>query len=243
MKNKTRMLTLSIVLAMALTGCSSTVQLTEEESKIIAQYAANLIVDYHSDTKSRMLTEMETAEEEVEEGADEEKEEVVENQQQEQAETQVETQAETQEEVEEEVVPTTSDINEVLPVAGTHVAYINYRVAKQYTDNDGIGISAKDDHMLVIINYQVGNVTDYDTTVDFFSDKISATLSIDGGDTVSNMVTILPGDMVMLQETIAPGESVEAFLMFEVPVEMIASITSLDLTLTASGGVAQVTLQ
>ncbi|MFI3176721.1 MAG: hypothetical protein R3Y67_04400 [Eubacteriales bacterium] len=240
MKNKTRILTLSIVLAMALTGCSSTVQLTEDESKIIAQYAANLIVDYHSDTKSRMLTEMETDEEEVEEGVDEEKvdaeeaeEETVENQEE----------IETQEEVEEEVVPTTSDINEVLPVAGTYITYLNYGVVKQYTDNDGMGISAKDNHMLVILNYQVGNVTDSDTTIDFFADKVSATLSIDGGDAVSNMFTILPGDMAMLQETIAPGESVEAFLMFEVPVEMIASVTSLELTLTGSGGVAQVTLQ
>lgn len=232
---KKMILTMIITIAMTtLVGCSSMPDLTEAENAKVASYLASVVLDYHSNTKSRILAvslEDVLLEEELEE-------EVVEEEELEEELTDGEG---TDMEV-EEVIPVNTNLADILPMNGVTLMLQEYQIMNQYEASDGLGIYAKDGNQLVSVVYQMVNSTNEAQELSFFSLNMSASLFVNGGVGIRNMITIFNGDMVMMQETIEAGEQLSGFIMFEVPSALLTNISTMQMEVRVSGQSATITM-
>ncbi|MFI3201502.1 MAG: hypothetical protein R3Y54_08250 [Eubacteriales bacterium] len=233
---KIKILTMIMTMVMTtLVGCSSPMpDLSKEDNDKVASYLASVVLDYHSASKSRLLTV--SLDDLIEE------EEVLEEDELEEGELEESELEEDELEEEEVVIPVITNLADILPMNGVTLMLHEYQIMSQYETRDGLGVSAKEGNQLVAVVYQMVNSTQEAREVDFFTQNMIATLAVNGNVGIRNMVTIFQGDMVMLQETLEPGEQMSGYFMFEVPSIWLTNITSLQMNVRAGGQQATITM-
>lgn len=235
--------------ALLLTGCANEVELSDNDSKRVAQYAADALLRYDANYQERLLTAQEVSEAKEKLRLMQERQEAVQellNKEKHPADEKTDENSTAsdgkngQEGENTETVRMEEDVNDVLGIPGLTFSMDGYQVYDEYSDLDqetghaSVNVSAKDGEKLLAVNCIVTNGTGQDCECDLFAKDIESTVTINGSVKKKGMMTLLLNDFGTFQKTLAPGESVTTVMIFEIS-ESDANISELQLNLNVGG--------
>lgn len=236
------------VAALVLTGCAGEVDLSEEDTARVAQYAADLVLKYDSNYKERLLTLEEQAEakEKLRLAAerDERLQELL-NQKNHPKTEETEKKepgknSGSEEGGKQEEPEIMYSLNDVVKVNGFSFQNNGYEIVGEYPEvsdeNQDISmeVRAASGKKMLIVKYGITNTTDTKAECDLFSKDISAKVVVNGNVKADSMITMLLNDFSTLKTEIEPGTTYEAVLAFEIP-EEAANVQSMELSMTIEG--------
>lgn len=208
---------------MLLTGCGEEMTaLTESEEAVIVNYSAGTVGKFN---KRQMdgLTAVVPKEEELVSQEEEQIQEkpIQEEQTQEQQTQEQEENTGTSRQEEPEM-----SLTQILGIPGVEFVYTGYELSNNYEESDYFSMAAPEGSTYFVMKYTITNTGSEEAACDILSRKAEFTLSLNGASSCRNEVTMLPNDLSTYMADLAPGETAEAVLIFEVPIEQTAEITS-----------------
>lgn len=226
-----------ILCSVLLSGCSSVVDLTDEETKLIAEYAAEVLLKYDVNYTDR-IDEGERETLQKENAADTEGSA---------ADTVDETSA--TETIDTETKDTVSDSDNTEPsassegaeediakiagISGASITYKDYIITDQYPaaeEEDGfISLDASEGHKLLVVRFKVVNTTQDMLDISLLDKEIEYSIICNDDRTADAMLTILMEDLSTLEITLNPGEEQEAVLVFQISKDMENKLDSIKL--------------
>ncbi len=229
----------AIMLSMGLCGCALTAQvdLTEEQSKLVAEYAAGLLRKYDQNTTSlKSFTEETLKEEPEEEVVEEEPSEQISEEEKEEPDVEelMDDSAETIEETvpEAPVYEYSDSIANAIGVGGFDIQYTDYEVCDSYPKSEegswSISMSARRGRKLVVLHFNITNVQSEDAECDILHAGKSYRLFLNDN-RINEQVTVLLNSLSQYCDTIPAGVSEDAILIFEAPSEEAEDISTMDL--------------
>lgn len=243
------------VVALMLTGCGGQVELNEEDTMKVAQYAADLVLKYDSNYKERLLTleEEAQAKEKLKQAAerDEKLKELLAQKNNAENKTGSEgTKSEIKKEdseVNQQESAVTYALSDVLKAEGFSFQMNGYDVVEEYPEVTGdvgeipMEVRAAAGKKLLLVKCIITNTTDAKAECNLFDKDISAKVVVDGTTRADSMITMLLNDFCTLKAEIEPAVPYEAVLVFEIPEES-ANIQSVELNMTIEGASYNITL-
>ena len=236
-----------LAMAFVLAGCGmfASLDLTEEESGLIAEYAAGLLKKYDRNG-TRLLNPDAIREEEVpeeipEEVPEEEPAAPEESTPEETMPSEEEPEPDTEDEPEAEAVSyATATISECLGLSGIDIEYQDYELCDRYPEQPDnswlISMAAPPGQKLVVVRFSLTNDTDDTMSCDILNAGKLYRLLVNGGKRVNETVTVLMDSFSQFNETLDAGETQEAVLIFELDEEEASSLSSLDLVIKDDAG-------
>lgn len=236
------------MLATMLSGCGNTIpELSEEETQQVSEYASAILLSYDTDYQSRLLDEDEIAEAEAEEARKKAAEEAAKKAAEEEAAAEAEKQAaEDAESGAGEVTAQAKPIAEFLGLEGVEITYQGFELTDFYpaqaeVSTEGteaeanldafFSMNAAQGDKLVILKFQVSNLSAEDKTVDLLSQNVRFRLSYNGAAKENALTTMLTDDLSTMNAVVAAGSSTEAVLVTEMPTEQAQEISSIALSI------------
>lgn len=229
---------MSAALPMAACGVTG-VELTEEQNSQIVEYAAGLLLKYDANYHGRLVQGADLEENQVEEEAPatEPEEPAVENVSEE---TSVEDVAEEQEVVVER------QIEEFYGIDGISISYTGYELKDTYPDASGddlvFSMNASAGCKLVVLNFNVTNVSGQDINLDMVSIDSKFRISINDASPKYALTTMLMNDLSSYIGTIPAGASENLVLVCEIPEEEAGGIGTIVLLMRNTAEEGQLTL-
>ncbi|MBE5945665.1 MAG: hypothetical protein E7259_01840 [Lachnospiraceae bacterium] len=259
-----------IVLSLFAVGCTKTIELSDEESKLIAEYAAELLIKYDRNINlkydeanagqieldTEVATEEATTEEiTTEEVADITTEEILpeiatpEDSQPEDDEPSVlpedNSEVVTEDIDDEDVKDSSYDIGAFVGESNVSVQYMYYMVTDHYPsyDKDGmyIEIEAPTGYKLLVLKFKIENKTNEDQYIDLYSKDIEYKIILDNARSAKQMLTILMDDLYTYQDTVEASMYEEVVLLFQLSDSIAESME--DIKLKVDNGTDEVTIQ
>lgn len=236
MWKKIRYVVSFVLCCLVLTGCNEVIDLSDEQSSMIAEYAAGLLLKYDVNYEDRV----DEGEKEIVELDEQTTEDLTSEEQSEEVTTEAlsdETeQAENEGQSTEQVAGTESDIAKIAGIQGVTITYDDYLITEQYpaTDEEGeyIYLDASDGYELLVLRFQVANVTENMVDVSMIDKALDYRIVCNGSKAAKPMLTILMEDLGNLETSVKPGESQEAVLVFQVSDSMKDAIDSIELNVS-----------
>lgn len=229
-----------VAVMLIMTGCGATVpDLTEEETAIISQYAADVLLKYDKNHGSRLV---ELPEETVEEVAETEETPAAE-----------ETQPEASDDVtvvdktkEAEETAETTTIESYYGISDFTFQYTGYEIVNSYPDMEEEGdvffsMDATEGTQLLVLKFQATNQTGTEQMLSMLSYGARFRISVNGESSKGALATMLLNDMQTCEQTVEPGSSIELVSIIEIPVD--TGIDSIDLILRGGEQDAAMKLQ
>lgn len=241
--------TFLIAITVMLTGCGALVSLPDissEEEGLITEYAAGLILKYDTKfVKGNLLDEDVLAKEEVKEKDAREKERAYRKA----AEEYLAKKEAAKKEEEKNKNTDSSDkdgsasdgdavaaseqtidnIASFYGIEGFSVVYKGYELCESYSDSSMMGVDASAGKQLIVLNFDVANVSSETQNFDMFYRNPSFYLSIDGGKKVKMQGTLMFDDMSSYVGELEAGSSKSMVLIFDIDSD-ISSIGNIVLT-------------
>lgn len=241
---------LFIVLSLALTGCGALVQIpemSEKEEELITEYAAGLMIKYDTRFgKSNLLDEEEledalnkeklarekeraykkAAEEYLEKKNAAKKESEKNKADSEASQNNSSSDSDNQSGEGTSMNPTIDDIASFYGIDGFDVRYTGYELCKSYSDSVLMDVDADPGKQLLVLEFDVSNVTSEVQNFDMFYKTPGFSVNIDGGSKIKSQGTLMFDDMSAYVGEIGPGASQSMVLIFEID-ENIGSFGSL----------------
>lgn len=220
------------VFCIGLSGCTQVTDLSEDETKLIAEYAADLLLSHDRGYDDR-LQEGET---ELEESMDTEKtsDTTVTTETSETENTDTTTQAEENQSAVTE--GSMDDIAQIAGVSGVSIRYRDYEVVKQYpASGDGeniVQIDAPDTYELLVLHFTIDATQDQPAEVSLIDDNMEYELVCNGSLAANPMLTILTNDLATLETTVSPGQETEAVLVFQISDTVAQQLDTMELRVT-----------
>lgn len=211
-------------------GCTQVIDLTEDETRLVAEYAADLLLSYDRGYTDRLK---EGEEERSEEDASSE-----ENSQTEVTTEEATVQENTTEDSQEEVVQqgTSQDIAEIAGVQGTSITYKDYEIVDQYPTgdnaNEAVQVNAPEGSQLLVVHFVVKAVSDQPVDVSLMDQSIDYKLLCNDTLAAKPMLTILTNDLATLETTTTPGQDSDAVLIFQISKDMVDQLNTMQLHVT-----------
>lgn len=219
-----------ILCSSMLLGCNRVIDLTEEETSLIAEYTAELLLKYDrnytdriDDGESALLELQETSSEEI----------LQEDTQTTTEEKNAEVMREDSSVKETEVsISNEENLAKVAEIEGIAINYKDYLITNQYPATDGQGdfiyLDAAEGYQLLVLRFKVANVTDEPIAVSLLDKEIDYRVVCNGGVAAKPMLTILLNDLVTLETTVNPSKEQEAVLVFQVAKDMESNFNSIE---------------
>lgn len=240
-----------LLLSLFFVGCAKVIDLTDEESKMIAEYAGGLLLKYDRNIDSKYekgLFEAEVA-------ALNSTEAVIEVSTESTAtETEASTEAgkrNTENVITEEPVDAENvsgivsdaavdfNIAEFLGENNINIRYSYYMLLDTYPsyDKDGvyIEIEAQSGYKLLVLKFELENKTNDNQYIDLYSKDASYSIIINDSKRAKQMLTILLDDMYTYQNTLEASSREEIVLIYQVSAELTGNIDDLKLKITYDG--------
>ncbi len=221
-----------IVAGMLLTGCGEELTtLTESEEAIIVNYSAGTLAKFNKRQPDGLIVvaqkEEEADEAETETPKEEEKKDEQESQ---------DKPDNTQEplEPEEEAKPEVS-LTQALAIPGVEVKYTGYEIRDNYEESAALSMVPEEGNTYFVMKYTLTNAGSEEAVCEIVKKQPIFTLSLNGSSTYKNEVTLLSNDLATYSSNIAPGATAEAVLVFEVPLEEAAEISSVQVSVQING--------
>lgn len=227
-----------VCMTVLLTGCAESIpDMTEEQSAMVAEYAAGLLLKYDKNYSGALPEIVEVLPEEEIESAPEE---------------QVEESSETEESISDgQDSPTTGagenivmDIDEFLGLSGVDITYIGYELSESYTEGESIAFSldATPGNLLLIAKFNMTNNNSEDTEINILGRDIRFRLVPDPGGRKPVLYTMLLNDLSIYKGIIPAGTTEQVILVSEISQEE-AGLESLSLYMRNGADSATVTLE
>lgn len=214
-----------LMISFLLSGCG--VMISEEDNRIIAEYAADLLLKYDKNYQGPLIepeTKTETDTSESTETASDET-----------AATTTEEDASTEASTAENIREIT-DIADVIGLDGISIGLGQCLFLDQYPSADQeephVSLDAEPGHKLVVLEFNISNQTDQDIEVDLLHQTVDYKLVMNDSREAKPMLTILTDDLGTMQNVVPAGESQKAVLVFQMSEGMIGQITSLKIRVT-----------
>ncbi len=230
---KNIVLSVCTIIAMAmLAGCGPIPELpemTEQQEKLVAEYAAGLLLKYDNSYDNALLSEEALAAAEQKE----EQERARLEKQKQLADEYVAKSANAKKEEKKESDNKTSDSEETVMTGPTIVAngdiaafvsldgiamnYQGYKITKSYPEdgNNAFSIDAGNGMQLVIASFDMTNISSEDIAVDMFHNSTRYSLELADGSVANNCQTLLLDDFSVYKDTVTAGKSEKVVLLFE----------------------------
>lgn len=240
---KLNVLLCGIVISTILTGCGNTVpELTEEENDIITEYAVGLLLKYDKYYSSRL----------VDLSAYEEEQDSMQNEPEADGVPENETMPEENNDIDgtdTEVVDVSekaSTIEEFYGIEGFTFQYMGCELKQEYPDMpDGTDVyfvmQATPGTQLLIMKFQVNNISGSDRELDMLSSGIRTRVSVNGEASSSTLSTMLLNDLNTYKGILGMDSSTELVAVTEVPEGTY--VESLSLILRSDSDSTELTLQ
>ncbi len=232
---------------MLLVGCEKVIELTDDETQLIAEYAAELLLKYDINYVDRIDDGNQKAEELASEALEESTERLTE-QSTEQERTSEEATTEgmettsgeaTNETFEANPVGTESNIAIIAGIEGVDITFREYSIVDKYpaTDEQGefIYLEASEGYQLLVLHFDVVNNTQDIVSFSLLDKEIDYRIVCNGSKAANPMLTILMDDLGTLETNVEPGVQQEAVLVFQVSDSMQAELNTMDLYVTYNG--------
>lgn len=221
-----------------LSGCNSEFpDLTDEQAKVIGEYAAVTLLKYDANSRSRLVDLSQVEEEPVAESKPE-----VEN-----APEVVKPEQEPPEapEVTKPVEPEKSDQNtenqntvssmeEFLELPeGVRVSYVGYDLSRSYQEEDSLyfTIEASEGKALLMAKFELTNDSSEAREINLMDRRDNYRLTVNESYTRTTLTTLLANDLSTYMGTLEPGVSKEVVLLIEVDVTDVTDVQSISLNL------------
>ncbi len=229
-----------------LTGCTKVIDLTDEETQLIAEYAAELLLKYDINYVDR-----------IDEAQEKEKEMLSEQLQSTQETTQMTTEstqasseiskenrepASEQETTEsdvamkEPVVQVESDVAKILGLDDVTIKFRDYVIVDKYpaTDEQGefIYLEASQGYQLLVLQFDVKNTSSDIVNLSLIDEEVDYKIVCNDSKAAKPMLTILMNDLGTYEANVEPDTLEEAVLIFQVSDGMKDTLESIDLYVT-----------
>lgn len=223
---KGKVLGLLAMSAVLLTGCvDSMPELTDEQSDIIAEYAAGLLLKYSPNYNYKIASEEEVAAamaaasvEAPEPETEQEQEAETDQAQTEQETDQGSLSPETQDAGAEQVQPAADlDFAAELGIDDLIIRYQSFEICNSYPqDNTGFSVDAAQGKKLLVMHFDLEGLPEEDVDCNLFDYDIKMRVNIN--DTVSAMVltTLIPNDLASYMDVVKAGEIVDVVAVAEI---------------------------
>lgn len=248
MRKKKNIIAVALFVTVILSGCGSAIpDMTEEETHIISEYAANLLLKYdknyevkvvdttaYHEEQAKKAEEARKAEEEAAKEAAKEAEEAGKNQNNGEGQS-----AEMQ---------SVSSIEEFYQIPGVQIQYEGFGIYNSYPEQTQenelfFALGATDGKKLLVLNFVIKNISGAELEVNMMSFNPKFKVSVNGGPNQNALFTLLPEDLAEYAGTLGVDETVRTVLAVEIPIETSESVESIMLTLKNAEGSAQLILQ
>ena len=234
-----------LILSLFAVGCEKTIELTDEENQLIAEYSAELLLKYDKNYSSKYFGQDEFVSphrrDELATGMDASTEVATENTEDITTETPASTTETTEKTTESTTEQNNSDVDmedvssqdikadynhkdfDLAQFAGEEKVSIKYQysmITDTYPSYDSsgmyIGVEAPDGYKLLVLKFRVENLTNEKQNVDLYDKDISYKIIIDNKKSAKQMFTILMDDLYTFQNTIGESSISDAVLLFQI---------------------------
>ena len=221
-----------------LAGCNSVKDLTDEETRLIAEYAGDLLLKHDLNYTDRVDEGNKAAEAMAEASTEELSTEVATEEQEATEENTTELGKDVSGRIEQDTsedseaaVGTLQDIAEIAGVDGVSITYSNYIITSQYPegDSDFIDLEASDGYELLVVRFNVTNVSEDIVNVSLMDRGLDYRIVCNDSKAANPMLTILMNDLGTLDISVNPGETQEAVLIFQISEDMKNQLESIKL--------------
>lgn len=189
-----------------LTGCVSSISLTDNESDLVAEYIAGLMFKYDTNYEEALIP------------PEEEKEEVVVTISPSPTPVLINDSDKgttSQNENKDGNVQANVDFTEVVGVKNLEIEYGGYEVKDSISDNY-FNIESGEGKSLIIVKFRLKNTSDKDINVNLTKSNIMYQLDINTGNFQKPLLTFLDNDLRMIDTTIKANSSFDTVLVFNV---------------------------
>lgn len=244
MKRKITCILVACMATMMLGGCAELVdmpELSDEESELVTEYAAGLVLKYDGSFSSRLLSDEELAKEEAKELEAIAKE----NEMKAAAEKYLNAKKNATKDEEPAATPNAggaapsssdvavSNVADFYGQSGFSVSYTGYELCDSYPnagrDDYFMAMDATDGKQFCVLKFNVVNSNAQAAEFDMFDANPSISAYING-EKLHAQYTLLPDDLAAYKGELEPGADNEMVLIFEVDDDM-TSVDSLQLSL------------
>lgn len=224
---KGKLLGIFAISAVLLTGCVDVMpELTDEQSDMISEYAAGLLLKYSpnynykivddSIVAAAMEAENTTEEESIEEEALEDGTESQPSQNENSETAFLPGESEQTSEVTIVADDIEADIAQVLDIEGVSIKYQSYGLYDSYPEDiAGFSVDAAQGKKLLVVRFDIEGITGEDFYCDLFTYSLKIRFQINGRST-SALSTLLPNEIGSYMETIPAGETREIVAVAEI---------------------------
>lgn len=245
MKNHYKIMAIALSAVFCLSGCqTSTIpEMSEEETALVAQYAANLILTNNKKHDTGIATQAEIEKDE----AKRERQRLREEEAKKAADKAAE-QGETSEIDDASAVVENADIAQFLGLQDVVIAYQSNEVCDAYPGDDSedsfFAMNATEGNQLLVLKFNIQNNSAEDKEIDILNQYPLFRISVNGGEDKSALTTLLLDDLSTFKDTLAAGESKEAVLVIQISDEEAGEgVQSLTLTTKLNNQSANTKLQ
>jgi len=232
MKKRLGNLMTVLLVAICMTGCGIPVipDMTDDEQKLVAEYAAGLLLKYDNSFTNSILTEEQLEKAKLEERIQREREEKTKRLAEEYVaktkaaenkngtdEAGQKNEAESEQEDNVETI-SANDIGGFLDIEGLNIEYNGYDTVKSYpeTGNSVFSVDAANGKELILTKLSVQNTTNDTINLDMFNSGAMFYLSMSDKTTIPCSSTLLLDDFSIYKDSINSGATVNTILLFEV---------------------------
>jgi hypothetical protein len=235
---KTVALSMAVLMAIGLTGCGNQIpDMTEEQSRLITEYTAGLLLKYDASYKSRLVDN-------VDEAAQlSEAEQNQEEQQQEDAQTVSDADIENtdaaqsgENDAEDTTVSAELTLAQVLGMDSVQITYDGYQICDSYPEASSdpeelfFAMTAGTGEKLLVLDLTVTNISGETVLFDTMTDTdIKCKAIVNGSEEHSVYVSMVDNDFLAISQELAAGESLQAVLVTELSEEDAQAIESVSL--------------
>jgi len=239
---------------MSMTGCQMAAipDMPEEDTELVAQYAANLILSYNENYDTGIATAAEIQKDDEKRARQKQREE--EAKAAEEAET---VEEETVEEAADgtastdgaaEGTVTNAELGSFLGLEGIIIDYQSYEICDSYPHDAGddtfFAMDATEGNQLLILNFNIQNNSGADQDVDILYQYPLFRISVNGGENKNALTTLLLDDLSTFKDTLAADESRTVVIVTEISQEEAQEpIQSLALHVNLNDQNADISLQ
>ena len=233
-----RTVLLGVVVSGLLSGCAlfPEVDVTEEQSKLIAEYAAGLLLKYES---GHQIGLEKISDEPLEEAPVEETAEALTEENstipEEPSDTEESLAAQEQAADAPEAIQAGSAVPlaEAMGLSGFDVTYENYEICDIYPETESedmfFSMQAAPGKELMIVHFNLTNQSDSEQLCDMVDSDVMFRLVVNGNERINEQMTILLNDLKQYQDSVAGFGMADTVLVFEIEEGAQDSFESLQL--------------
>lgn len=219
-------------------GCEEVQELTDEETKLVAECAADLLLKHDLSYEDRIAqgeqdsSELTTTEVEDDISSEENNTQATTTQEKEENTTEDLTE-DVKEDSDETIVKNENDIAKIVGIKDASILYKDFKIMKQYPakDVDGaiVNISASDGYQLLILKFGIRNITQEPIQVSLMDHEVKYDVICNDKYAANPMLTILLDDLETLDIHVNPDKEEEAVLIFQISEDLTDKLETIDL--------------